>query len=230
MSNSITKLDYAKFAGQVITQASAKFGMALIGLPVVAVGLFFTKTPSTHPFYPKVAYPHAPVYIKEGSSGEWTYEKLPDWGIMKPYDNLNYGLLGETSGRWSAKREGKEHSYLSRFRQAAIRNPCNGFRYMEAFSAQADNLDIEYTGDYGPLDIQPVLVPGRNFVKGTDRDTGKTYYAFQYVRAVGKTRGFRIRIGFKIEPSNIEKGDLPERKERVTFTTRFGVKKMDAFA
>lgn len=227
----ITNKDYARFAGQVVLQGTAKLGCALIGLPIIAAGLLRTETPDTHPFYNYIARMHDPRYVSEGSSGSWNYVKLPSWKIMKPFDNLNYGLLGEPSGRWSAKRGGDERSYRSMFRQAAIRNPANGFRYMDAFSCQVDNCDIVYKGDPGPLDIQPVLKPGWNFVKAQDRDTGKVYYSFQYVRAMGKRHGFRIRLGFKVEPSHMNKGDIPEAKERATFTTRFNVwKPIDAFA
>ncbi len=225
----IEKKDYLKFAGQALVQSGAKIGTTLAGLPIVAVGLFFAENPKTHPFYPEVSYTHAQTYLEKGSSGTWRYEQLPDWAIMQPYRNLNYGLQGEPSGRWSAKRGGKERSFWSKWLQCAIRNPSNGFRYMDAFSCQVDNLDIEYLGDAGPLDIQPKLVPGWNFVKGMDRDTGKVYYSFQYIRGVGKTRGFKIRLGFKVEPSHIAEGDRPESRERATFTGRLGFKTIDAF-
>lgn len=226
----ITIKDYVRFIGQVIFQSTAKLSTAIAGIPIIAVGLFFIQKPKKHPFYDFVSIKHRTHYIDKGSSGLWEYWQLPDWFIFKPYRNLNYGLLGEYTGRWSALREGDERSYPSMFRQCAIRNPANGFRYMDRFSCQVDNCDIVYKGDYGPLDIQPVLVPGCNFVKAKDRDTGRVYYSFQYVRAMGKHHGFRIRAGFKVEPSHIDRGDMVEAKERATFTVRFNPwKKVDAF-
>ncbi len=149
---------------------------------------------------------------------------------MKPYSNLNYGLLGEPTGRWSALRDGKERTYASMFRQAAVRNPANGLRYVDFTSCQVDNCDIIYKGDFGPLDIQPKLVPGCNFTKGVDKTSGRKYYSFQYVTAMGKDHGFRIRAGFKIEPSHSTRGDLEPSKERSTFTMRFNpYKAIDAF-
>lgn len=216
----ITAIDYVKFVGQVLFQSTAKLATAIVGLPLIAFALFFIEKPKKHPFYSFVKIQHTPHYIDKGSSGTWEYWQLPDWWILKPYRNLNYGLLGEYYGRWSALREGDERSYFSMFRQCALRNPANGLRYMDLFSCQVDNCDIAYKGAYGPLQVKYNLNPGWNFVKGKDRDTGRCYYSFQYVRGIGDNHGFRIRIGFKIEPSHIERGDIKESKERATFTLR----------
>lgn len=225
--------DPVLFVGQVAVQASAKLACSLAGLVIVPIGLTKTRYPDKHPFRDYVQRSHDQKYMVEGSSGNWIYERLPDWKIMRPFDNLNYGLRGEHNGRWSALVNGKEGKTWYKFRQAAIRNPSNGMRYMDAFSCQVDNCDIVWWGDEGPLDIQPKLHEGWNFVKGVNRDTGKKYYSFQLVKGWGKkkTHAFRIRIGFKVEPSHIGRGDLPPRKERATFTFRLNpYKSVDPFA
>ena len=205
---------------QSFIQLTAKLVVALLGLIIVPIGLLKTRFPSTHPFRDYVEIDHTQKYIDRGSSGHWVYERLPDWKIMKPFDNLNYGLRGEHTGRFSALHDGKESTFRVKFIQAALRNPANGLRYTDFFSCQVDNCDIVWWGDEGPLDIQPELKPGWNFVKGTDRDTGRNYYGFKVVKGIGSSHAFQFRCGFKVEPSHIGRGDLPPRKERATFTFR----------
>lgn len=220
------------FFVQVVVQSTVKLSIALAGLVIVPIGLLKTRYPTTHPFRDYVRREHEQRYIDEGSSGEWVYERLPDWWIMRPFDNINYGLRGEHNGRFSALHNGKEDRWYIKFIQAAVRNPANGLRYMEPFSCQVDDCDIVWWGDEGPLEIQPKLVEGWNFVKGTDRDSGRRYYSFQLIKGYGKKkdRAFRIRIGFKVEPSHLKRGDLPPRKERATFTFRLNpMKKVDLF-
>lgn len=222
------------FIFQVLFQMSSKLIFGILGLPILAVACLFTRRPREYAFdttnfrYPiekrgiDVVCKHRADYIAKGASGLWIYERLPDWGfITRPFDNLNYGLRGELTGKWSAHQDGKEHTWWAMFKQAAFRNPVNGFRYMDAFSCQVDNCYIYYTGSEGPLGRRDEgIVEGWNFVKGVDRETDKKYYSFQWVKQWNEDRMSRIRIGFKIEPSHKNRGDLPVDKERATFTVR----------
>ncbi len=47
----ITPIDYVLFAVQVLVQLTIKLVTAIIGLPIVAVGLFFIRKPEDHEFY-----------------------------------------------------------------------------------------------------------------------------------------------------------------------------------
>ncbi len=210
------------FLIQVPIQMAIKLFFALAGLFIIPVALTKTRFPDKHPFRDYVQRQHEQRYIAEGASGNWIYERLPEWPIIKPFDNLNYGLRGEHNGRWSALVNGKEAKPWYKFRQAAIRNPANGLRYWDLTSCQVDNCDISWWGDKGPLQVNGGLVEGWNFVKGVDRDTKRKYYSFQLVHGWGKkkTHALRLRFGFKVEPSHIDRGDLPPRKERATFTFR----------
>lgn len=217
----ITKLDYAKFAAQAAFQSTAKVVTTVVGLPIIALALYDIRKPKTHPFYDYTNIAHRVDYTIEGASGRWEYWQLPNWGgVTKPYQNLNYGLLGEPSGRWSAMCDGNERSYLNMFEQCALRNPSNGLRYMDRFSCQVDNCDIAYKGDEGPLEDG---VYGWNFVKARDKDSGRHFYSVRFVKKISKTKVFRFRLGFKIEPSHIGEGDRPPARERATFTGRLGL-------
>ncbi len=174
-----------------------------------------------HPQGKKIFSKHSDKYIIEGSSGEWEYSNS-DVRILKWWNNLEDGTLGEPSGKHSARVQGKERSFISQYLWT-IRNPFNyAKRTIPLFFCPVDDCVIEYWGDYEVSDKMQGS-SGWHFCKATDQKTGRVYYWYRSVEVVSAAQVRQACIGFKIKPSHAMQIQDADDKDKA-FTIRLPVK------
>ena len=123
---------------------------------------------------------------------------LPRWAWL--FGNDYDGLLGDRRGWWAENTPfgAPADSFLAMYWWAAIRNPANNMRFLDAFSAPVIGSKISYYGRY-TVEDKPGM-GGWQFV--TAEQGARRWYGFYLVHEWGKSRAFVVRLGFKIEPSH----------------------------
>ena len=145
---------------------------------------------------------HTDRYKAEGSSGKWYYVAT-DVKFLDPWNNWEDGLLGEPSGKHSARENGKEDTFMAKYRWS-IRNPFNkGKRTNRNFACYVNDCDIEWSGQENISDkTNDLSSKGWQFVKATDRTNGKVYYGYRSVKLLDDEHVRQFRLGFKIKPGH----------------------------
>lgn len=185
-----------------------KLPLAIVGLFVVPVGLLFVQKGRPNKFG-ETSQCHKGKYIEKGASGHWDYWSLPGWLWL--WSNDEDGLLGEPSGKHSARVGGKERSFWGMYQWAAIRNPVNNLRYTRLMSCRVEDCDIEWKGvgdSYNAegallLNDNDPLLEGWYFVRATHRETGRKYYNYRRVKRLKSGKILHIRCGFKVKPVHV---------------------------
>lgn len=181
------------------------------------------KPQQTHPQAKKVTSVHSKQYIDQGSSGKWEYwNSNVKW--LQPWNNLEDGLLGEPSGKHSARMKGKERSFWGMY-QWICRNAYNwGKRTNKDFFCLVDDCDIVWWGD----EVVSDKVKGPDtwhLVKATDRKTGKVYYCFRSIKNNADGSIGAITFGFKIKPQHRgEDQDADDEDKAFTMRWQMGAK------
>ena len=123
---------------------------------------------------------------------------MPRWAWL--WGNDFDGLLGDKRGWWEANtpRGWAVDSFAAMYWWAAIRNPANNMRFLDAFSAPIIGSQIKYSGSY-TVEDKPGL-DGWQFVWA--EQGGKRWFGFYFVRCWNDQRAFVIRLGFKIKPEH----------------------------
>lgn len=123
---------------------------------------------------------------------------LPRWAWL--WGNDFDGLLGDKRGWWAENTPfgAPADSFLAMYWWAAIRNPANNMRFLDAFSAPVIGSKISYYGRY-TVEDKPGM-GGWQFV--TAEQGARRWYGFYLVHEWGKSRAFAVRLGFKIKPSH----------------------------
>lgn len=123
---------------------------------------------------------------------------LPRWAWL--WGNDFDGLLGDKRGWWSENTPlgWPTDSFLAMYWWAAIRNPANNMRLLDAFSAPIVGAVIDYRGSY--------VVEDKPWQDGWQlvwsEQNGKRWFGFYLVHCWNEERAFVIRLGFKIKPSH----------------------------
>lgn len=217
----MNRLDYMKAPIKwivVMMCMSVLWVLTLVLAPLVALT---ARKQTTHPLGKPITSYHREKYIEQGSSGFWEYYNS-NVGWLKWWCNLEDGLLGEPSGKFSASVKGKERKWWNMVRWT-LRNPFNyGKRTIPFFHCKVNECTVEYIGDYDIDDKDPAK-SGWHFVKATHKTTGRTYYYFRWVKHLGDGLVRNAAIGFKIKPSH---GDVVQDLDDLdkAFTVRFPVK------
>lgn len=135
---------------------------------------------------------------------------LPRWAWL--WGNDFDGLLGDKRGRWAdnTPRGWAVDSFMAMFWWAAIRNPANNMRFLDAFSAPIMDSKIGYWGRY-TVEDKPGL-DGWQFVWAEQE--GRRWYGFYAVLCWSTTRALVVRLGFKIKPEHAGK---QEPRKGLTF-------------
>jgi len=222
----ITSLDYLKAGWQFFSRFFlVKLPCTLLGLVMVPLGYFFIQKGKPNR-YGELTQEHSDKYKLLGSSGQWDFWNMPRF--LWIWGNDEDGLLGEPSGKHSARVRGKERSFWGIYQWAALRNPANNLRYSEILSCYVDRCDLVWSGasDLLPEAKFPVRIalndnnpvkPGWYFVKATDRTNSKVYYCYRLVKPLKSGRVLHIRLGFKIKPKHaFETQDIDDANKGFT--------------
>ena len=196
----MVKFDFVKAVVKWIVVTVAIAGAWVATLFVAPVIAYTARKQVTHPLGKPIAAYHREKYINQGSSGYWEYFNS-NIKCLKWWNNLEDGLLGEPSGKFSSSVQGKERTTLNMIRWT-LRNPFNyGKRTIPLFHCKVNECKVEYIGDYEINDKDPTK-SGWYFVKATHKETGRTYYYFRWVKHLGDGMVRNAAIGFKIKPSH----------------------------
>lgn len=173
--------------------------LTFIAAPFIALT---AKKQTEHQFNKPLTAEHSEKYKAQGSSGYWEY-----WNsnvkLLRWFNNLEDGVLGEPSGKFSSSVKGKERRFLSIIRWT-LRNPYNfAKRTLPLFSCKVNECNIQYVGDYQISDKEPDL-GGWYFVKATHRKTKRTYFYFRWVKHLEDGYVRQASIGFKLKPEHAD--------------------------
>lgn len=128
---------------------------------------------------------------------------LPRWAWL--WGNDFDGLLGDKRGWWSANTPfgWAVDSFAAMYWWAAIRNPANNMRLLDAFSAPIIGSHIGYRGRY-VVEDKPGM-GGWQFVWA--EQGGRRWFGFYLVHEWGNARALVVRLGFKIKPEHAGKNE-----------------------
>ena len=173
----------------------------LIVTPLAAVLVALTARPmERHPLGLPTEGHHSQKYCDKGSSGYWEYWNSP-WAILKWWNNYEDGVLGEPTGKHSSAVKGTERSFKSIFLWT-IRNPFNwGKRTLPMFHCKINDCRVEFWGAEELSDKEPGKT-GEYLCRAIHNTTGKVYYGYRSVEAVGSGLVRQAVYGFKIKPSH----------------------------
>lgn len=182
----------------------------------------YTAAPAESP-YGEERTEHSEKYKAAGSSGWWEFWASPiKW--LQRWNNYEDGLLGESSGKHSARVGGKEREFWNIY-DWIIRNPFNvGKRTDPFYACFVNDCTLIFTGTGDVSDGEDVK-EGWYLCKATHKVTGKVYYGYRYlklwkrvawldsawVQKIPYLRGFNNWIdgkvlnavaGFKLKPSH----------------------------
>lgn len=123
---------------------------------------------------------------------------LPSWAWL--WGNDFDGLTGDKRGWWAANTPfgWAADSFAAMFWWAAIRNPANNMRFLDAFSAPIAGSQIQWRGQY-TVEDKPGL-DGWQFVWATQGS--RRWFGFYLVHCWNERRAFVVRLGFKIKPEH----------------------------
>lgn len=135
---------------------------------------------------------HSDKYIAQGSSGRWEYWTSPlRW--IRDWTNYEDGLLGEPTGKHSARVKGKERTFWNIYGWI-LRNPYNyGKRTRPFFACPVNECDIQWWGTGDVSDKGPI-VSGWYFIRAVHKETGKVYYGYRFVIDNSYNEGPRLRL------------------------------------
>lgn len=217
----MNKSDYVKAIWQwtyITVLLSLAWVATLFVAPVVAVT---ARRQLSHPMGKDVSGEHSEKYISKGSSGRWEYWNS-DVKFLKWWNNLEDGLLGEPSGKFSSSVYGKERKWWNMVRWT-YRNPFNyGKRTIPLFHCLVNECVVTYVGTYDISDKESDK-SGWHFVKATHKTTGRNYYYFRWVKHLGGGKVRNGAIGFKLKPSHANNVQSDDDLDKA-FTIRFPVK------
>lgn len=195
------------------------FGWALTYFPMgILVALTAKKAVSPFGEEPRA---HDQKYIDQGASGWWEYWATPiKW--LNPWNNLEDGSLGESSGKTSARCKGKERTFWNQYLWMC-RNPFNtAKRTSDFFACFVNDCVIQYWGVYTVSDSSSGVAPGWQLVKATRKTDGKTYWGFQYLYLKKSGKVFAVKAGFKIKPAHANQvQDADDLDKAWTFNVHF---------
>lgn len=151
---------------------------SVLGLVVVLIALPFSK---------KVIPPEIPTTVSRIVADGWQFIRLPLWADWC-WGNDKYGAEGNWF--WNAK------TFWRRYWWLAIRNPANNLQRYSLFRFNANPAQIRYLGTNLINDVKGI--PGWQLVwQGS--------YAGMYILLpYSSTRCFKLRIGYKIDPSALK--------------------------
>lgn len=186
MSKHVFTLFYRSFSCFI-----ASLVVDLIGLPLVWIGVHFVRTfPETERDFTDPTK----------AAGKWKLVRLPTW--LLPWDNAYDGLLGDKRGWWNNyclenyKKPATDPYCM--WQWAAVRNSGNYFsRNMIGCDVSKCNI-VKIAGN----DLCDEDNPGWHLLCATDRETGKQYPYFGWVRFITKDHYAYIRMGWKIKLSH----------------------------
>lgn len=170
---------------------------------------------------------HSNQYVAMGSSGKWQY-LMTDVPVLRWFGNLEDGLLGEPSGKYSASVNGKERKFINKL-MWVWRNPFNyAKRNSKLLACYVNDCTVTYKGDYDVND--KVRYGGGSFFVMAKRNnwemfTWPVYYGYRKVfvwddvyiyskltkfiskvfgikHSVFRDRVCNITFGYKIKPSH----------------------------
>lgn len=208
-------LDAIRAFKQWVAQYVVRMLMVFVGLVACAIGCTRIVY-SVNPYGLRDAI-HDAKYIAAGSSGSWLYATFRD-AVLLPWSNYEDGLRGEPSGKWSARRKGKEATWLSMWFWSAVRNPVNYASRVWAFFAVhlADVASIDYWGDY-IIDKHSSKWIQWHMVRTTTLD-GRRYYGF---RMKVRYLPWLFLVGSKVKPIHRHGDDLDDQRKGCTFRLWF---------
>lgn len=129
---------------------------------------------------------------------------LPMWAYI--WGNDFDGAWGDKHGNWKGVFGFDKYHFVSMFWWLAIRNPANNMRRIGLWQCPVEGSSCSVIGKSAVRDA-----PGEGgwqFVTFTN--AGKDYYGFYLVHEWNAERAFVVRLGFKIQPSQIGSGDQPK--------------------
>lgn len=196
-------IDYSKAVLKTIGVLLTMSVFYALTYPASILLALTAKKQTKHPIGKPIEETHSDKYIAMGSSGSWEYwnSNIP---FLKWWNNYEDGLLGEPSGKHSAREKGKERSLKSMI-DWTIRNPFNyGKRTLPLFHCMVNDCDVSYIGDFIISDKRKDQ-SGWYMTKAVNKLTKRTYYGFRLVKHWkfrGKDKVSHIYIGFKIKPEH----------------------------
>lgn len=208
---------------QFITVLVAYFPLYLFTYIAAAFIAAFPRKMISHPQGKALEEHHTQRYKEAGSSGYWEYVNSSlTW--LRPWWNLEDGLLGEPSGKHSARVKGKERTWWSMYRWS-IRNPFNwGKRTWPMFRCMVNECDVVYWGSYIVSDKRE-MSDRWQLVKATHRETGRVYYGFRSVTNRSDGLINTALFGFKIKPEHADIiQDRDDEDKAFTFRYQIGAK------
>jgi hypothetical protein len=150
------------------------------------VGLLFKEV------VPKTAHP----YAEFSQYGNWQLVLLPDWKILRPYQNLWDGAMGDKRG-WYRHHYAWMPEYLRMWWWLAMRNPTNFHgRVTKAFNIRP--CKTEHVAGKPRIDEDENLF-GYSLLRAIDQVTGNKYYAFKLAIKVASNRYLLWKVGYKFE-------------------------------
>lgn len=195
-------------------------GVALTYFPMGLLVAFTSRFMEKHPQRKPTTARHSAKYLSQGSSGHWSYWNSPViW--LRPWNNLEDGTLGESTGKHSARVKGLEDTFWSQYLWLC-RNPFNwAKRTSRFFACFVNDCDIDWWGDYCITDKAPV-VEGWQFCRAVDRATGRAYYGYRSVRLNDDGTVRQVNCGYKINPAHARtKQDADDLDKAFTLRIQF---------
>lgn len=192
-------LDVPLAVCQWLALAVLRLGLLLLGMPLVAVGVFFAVPGAS--LSDGRAIVNLPRWLwlwgndfdgLDGDKRQWwaaNCDALVLWGLL-PWLRTRGVPLGSLPVT----------AWLARWWWAAVRNPVNNLRLVPWLSCPVSECDIAFLGDYTVEDK-----PGQGgwqFVRATRRGGRSRWYGFYVVRVTSATTAAVLRLGFKIKPAH----------------------------
>jgi hypothetical protein len=179
------KKDIATFVLQSLITVPAILAMMVLGFFTVAVGLLFKRE------FPETSKPFTVFHTDKN----WMLVRLPKWLLW--WDNTIDGFMGDKRG-WYYNKTLKWPRFVSMWWWGAARNPSN---YFQRFVVACDVTKCDIVKLAGKDVVEDDLEnTGFQFIKATNRETGRRYYHLYWVHRWGTSnKGFNIQIGNKVK-------------------------------
>lgn len=188
---------------RVFYMAVMKVVLFVVGIPVV----WYALKKGTWIDSEQIPFTQFPQY------GNWMRIRLPKWALL--WDNAFDGILGDKRGWWwnycVENYELPGNDKYSMWKWTAFRNPCNYYSRVVC-GIDVSKVKIEEVSKSGVVETEPYK--GWFLLKATAED-GKVYPRFYYEKALYKTYGINIDIGWKIKLSHVGTPTDAEEKDRI---------------
>lgn len=152
--------------------------LAILGLPMIAIGLCFPRATS-----PEVKFTQ---YATEDS---WQRIQLPDWKVFRYWDHLVDGFRGDTRGWWhtNAVFKGGSQAFWNMWWWGAIRNPVDNWRRFIIgcpideceITKLAGNADEVHTNNHAIVVGNGVFA--WNFLVAEHKTLNRRWYQFSFI-------------------------------------------------